>query len=139
MITVTALPEPVLFKETNKLYRKEKPWGYEIIWAQNTGTSGYIARHLHIIKGRQLPLQYHEEKEEAIYVISGSLLFITKGTVSKPKKHEIAEILKAGDSREIPVGLIHRLAAGTRSVDLIKISTKHLDTGVTVQGSYERE
>ena len=112
------------------MYRKDAPWGHEIIWAQSTGLTGYTARHLHIIKGRQLPLQYFEEKEEAIYVISGSLLFITKGTFDNPKEYETAEILKEGSTRQIPAGLIRRLAAGTRSVDLIMISTRHLDLGV---------
>ena len=120
------------------MYRKEKPWGHEIIWAQSSGQGGYVGKLIHIIKGRQLSLQYHEEKEEAIYVVSGRLLFITKGTVDNPKEYETAEILKPGQSREIPVGLIHRFAAGTKSVDLIEVSTKHLDDVVRLQDDYGR-
>ena len=41
----------------------DKPWGYEIIWAN---TSRYLGKILVINPGHRLSLQYHEQKEETI-------------------------------------------------------------------------
>tara|TARA_A100001515_G_scaffold33641_1_gene26177 strand:- start:222 stop:596 length:375 start_codon:yes stop_codon:yes gene_type:complete len=117
----------------------EKPWGYEVIWAKSTGEGGYVGKHIHINKGERLSLQYHDQKEEAIYVIAGTLHLITKGMADNPRPHETIEFMKPGDYRPIPVGLIHRFAAGGFDVDLIEVSTKHLDDVVRLQDDYGRE
>ena len=57
----------------------DKPWGYEKIWAH---TDKYVGKVLHIKEGRKLSRQYHEAKEETIYVMSGFLILeIGKGTL----------------------------------------------------------
>ena len=43
----------------------EKPWGYEIVWAE---TQDYVGKLLHINAGHRLSLQYHNTKEETVYV-----------------------------------------------------------------------
>ena len=43
----------------------EKPWGFEHIWAE---TDDYVAKMLHIEPHQRLSLQYHEIKEETVYV-----------------------------------------------------------------------
>ena len=48
--------------------RVEKPWGYELIFAQ---TSYYVGKVLFVRAGQALSLQYHEVKDEAWYVESG--------------------------------------------------------------------
>ncbi|MHA2086192.1 MAG: cupin, partial [Candidatus Thorarchaeota archaeon] len=53
----------------------EKPWGFEIIWAE---TPNYLAKFLYINAGHRLSLQYHEIKEETIYVLSG-ILYVYDG------------------------------------------------------------
>ena len=50
--------------------RVEKPWGHEIIWAE---TKDYVGKVLHINAGHRLSKQYHETKEETVYVIKGTL------------------------------------------------------------------
>ena len=50
--------------------RVEKPWGHEIIWAE---TEDYVGKVLHINAGHRLSKQYHEVKEETVYVIKGVL------------------------------------------------------------------
>ena len=45
-----------------------KPWGKEVIWAE---TPDYVGKLLYINEGHKLSLQYHEQKEETILVISG--------------------------------------------------------------------
>ena len=49
----------------------DKPWGSEIWWAHSKGK--YMGKILHIKKGHRLSLQYHTEKEETIYVLTGRL------------------------------------------------------------------
>src|SRR5205807_7630157 len=47
-------------------YRVEKPWGFELIWAR---TDRYVGKILHIEPGHVLSLQYHNKKDESIYVL----------------------------------------------------------------------
>ena len=52
--------------------RVEKPWGHELHWAK---TERYVGKVLHIKAGHALSLQYHNQKDETIYLHSGLLLF----------------------------------------------------------------
>ena len=54
------------------LHRVEKPWGYEVWWAR---TDRYVGKQIHINKGHALSLQYHNQKDETIFVWSGKMLF----------------------------------------------------------------
>ena len=54
--------------------KNDKPWGYEIIWAESGKDTGYIGKLLHINSGHRLSKQYHEIKEETVYVLEGTLL-----------------------------------------------------------------
>ena len=45
----------------------DKPWGSEEIWAI---TSKYVGKILHIDAHQKLSRQYHEVKDETIYVLS---------------------------------------------------------------------
>ena len=51
--------------------RVEKPWGYEIRWALN---EKYIGKILRIEPGQKLSRQYHQQKDESIYVLDGKLV-----------------------------------------------------------------
>ena len=53
------------------LTKVDKPWGYELLWAQ---TPNYAAKILFIRKGEQLSLQYHERKDETVMLDSGRML-----------------------------------------------------------------
>ena len=50
--------------------RIEKPWGYEIRWALN---EKYIGKILRIEPGQKLSRQYHQQKDETVYVLDGKL------------------------------------------------------------------
>ncbi len=52
--------------------RVEKPWGHELHWAK---TERYVGKVLHIKAGHALSLQYHNVKDETIYLYSGRMLF----------------------------------------------------------------
>ena len=53
-------------------YRVDKPWGHELVWAR---TDRYVGKILHVKAGHVLSLQYHNLKDETIYLQSGLLLF----------------------------------------------------------------
>ena len=48
--------------------RVEKPWGYELHWAK---TDRYVGKLIHVNKGHALSLQYHNKKDETIYLTPG--------------------------------------------------------------------
>ena len=48
-----------------------KPWGHELRWAV---TEKYLGKILHIKPQHKLSRQYHEQKDETIYVLEGELL-----------------------------------------------------------------
>ena len=52
--------------------RVDKPWGFELHWAK---TDRYVGKLIHVNAGHALSLQYHNVKDETIYLHSGRLLF----------------------------------------------------------------
>src|SRR5204863_2338245 len=71
--------EPVTFGRSavrrgslSEITRVEKPWGYELHWAK---TDRYVGKIIHVNAGHALSLQYHNLKDETIYLQSGKLLF----------------------------------------------------------------
>ena len=55
--------------------RVEKPWGYELHWAK---TDKYVGKLIHVNAGHALSLQYHNKKDETIFLWSGRMLFEIK-------------------------------------------------------------
>src|SRR5437763_1264643 len=52
--------------------RVPKPWGHETIWAE---TESYVGKILHITAGQALSVQYHNVKDETVYLLSGQLIY----------------------------------------------------------------
>ncbi len=48
--------------------RVEKPWGWELVWAE---ADAYVGKLLYVRAGHALSLQYHEVKDEAWLVQEG--------------------------------------------------------------------
>jgi mannose-6-phosphate isomerase len=110
--------------------RVEKPWGYEVIFA---ATDSYVGKILHIKKDAQLSLQYHEVKDETIYVTTGVLeLELQEG------EELVAHVLNPGDARHIVPGTVHRMRA-LETCDVFEVSTPHLDDVVRLEDRYGRE
>ena len=108
--------------------RVEKPWGHEIIWAE---TEEYVGKILHISADQRLSLQYHQVKEETIYVLEGTLLNWTDED-SPPQR------IEAGKSLHVAVGQIHRFGAGGAPVKIVEVSTPHLKDVVRLADDYHR-
>ncbi|MFH1764696.1 MAG: cupin domain-containing protein [Gemmatimonadota bacterium] len=110
--------------------RVEKPWGYELIWAQ---TEQYVGKVLHINAGESLSLQYHEVKDETIFLFSGEMRFWVGA--SAETLEEI--MLEAGEAFRVLPGTIHRMRAIT-DCDVMEASTPHLDDVVRLEDRYGR-
>jgi mannose-6-phosphate isomerase len=112
--------------------RTDKPWGYELLWSL---TDHYAGKVIHIEAGKRLSLQYHDDKHESILVVRGTLL-LNLGRDEDARVVEMAE----GESADIPAGTIHRFQAPPdTSVDLIEVSTPHLDDVVRLEDDYGRD
>jgi mannose-6-phosphate isomerase-like protein (cupin superfamily) len=112
--------------------RVEKPWGYEIIWAH---TDRYVGKILHIAAGQALSVQYHERKDETVYLLSGEM----KYWVKLDPEGEMQDMrLKMGDAFRITPGTIHYMEAVT-DCDVLEASTPELDDVVRIKDRYGRE
>ncbi len=107
-----------------------KPWGHEIIWAH---TDRYVGKVLHINAGHALSVQYHERKDETVYLLSGELIYWEKldGEMRDMK-------LKMGESFRITPGTVHYMEAVT-DCDVLEASTPDLDDVVRLSDRYGRE
>ncbi len=110
--------------------RVEKPWGYEIVWAE---TDRYVGKILHIAKGQKLSRQYHNRKDETFYVQSGEMdLEVGQGADQKTIH------MHPGESFHCTPKTIHRMV-GVTDVDVIEVSTPDLDDVVRLEDAYGRE
>jgi mannose-6-phosphate isomerase len=108
----------------------DKPWGHEVIWAD---TELYVGKILHVNAGEALSLQYHREKDETVYVLSG---YVRLEAGSSPENLETVE-LRAGDAMRMRPGTVHRMEAIEES-DVLEASTPHLDDLVRLDDRYGR-
>jgi mannose-6-phosphate isomerase len=111
--------------------RIEKPWGYEIWWAH---TEQYAGKILHVNAGHRLSLQYHNEKDESCYLLSGKLL-LTQGT----SVEDLSEtVISEGHAWRNTPGLVHTIQA-IEDADVLEASTSQLDDVVRLADAYGRQ
>ena len=110
--------------------RVEKPWGYELIWAE---TDEYVGKVLHVRAGEALSLQYHEIKDETFFLLKGSLLLQVGLSADQLIDYQMLE----GQSFHMPTGTVHRMIAET-DCELAEVSTPHLDDLVRLEDRYDR-
>ena len=141
-----------------------KPWGHETIWAK---TDRYVGKILHVKAGHALSVQYHNRKDETVYLLSGELKYWvqtsqargqrpeatgpqaggphrTAGTGETPvaARSPIPDLtdvrLRVGDAFRITPGTIHYMEAVT-DCDILEVSTPELDDVVRLKDRYGRE
>jgi len=111
-----------------------KPWGHETIWAH---TDAYVGKILHIKAGEALSVQYHNVKDETVYLMSGRLIYrIWEGEGDARRPRDIQ--LQLGEAFRITPGTIHQMEAVT-DCDILEVSTPHLDDVVRLHDRYGRE
>jgi len=104
----------------------KKPWGYEEWFAQN---EQYVGKLLFIKAGARLSYQYHEKKQETMYILDGEVVL----TLGKVK-------IMAGagcQSIDIPPKLAHRVKAITDTL-IVEVSTPEVDDVVRIEDDYGR-
>ena len=113
-----------------KVVKVAKPWGHETIWARS---DRYIGKILHINAGHELSVQYHNNKDETVHLLSGEISY-------RVKSGEVLEDmqLRAGESFRITPGTIHQMVALT-DCDVLEVSTPELDDVVRLSDKYGRE
>ena len=115
---------------TETLKRVEKPWGYELWWAV---TDRYVGKVIHVTKGHALSLQYHNRKDETIFVWSGRSLFERKEGDTL-----VARELGPGDAVHVTPPTVHRMTALEDS-DVFEVSTPETDDVVRLEDRYGRQ
>jgi mannose-6-phosphate isomerase len=111
------------------VFRVDKPWGYELLWAK---TDRYVGKIIHVNAGHALSLQYHTRKTETVYLAGGRLLYeLQEG------QQLVGRELSAGDRIHVPAGTIHRMTAIEDS-DIFEVSTPELDDVVRLEDRYGR-
>ncbi len=107
-----------------------KPWGYEVWWAL---TDRYVGKILHINKGHSLSFQYHNVKDETIYLYTGQMLM----EIEEVGKAREAIRLAPGDCIRITPLTKHRMTA-IEDCDVLEVSTPEVEDIVRLEDKYGR-
>ncbi|HEY7290578.1 MAG TPA: cupin domain-containing protein [Vicinamibacterales bacterium] len=114
----------------SEIARVEKPWGYELHWAK---TERYVGKLIHVAKGHALSLQYHNLKDETIYLHAGRLLFEIEIDGQLTRRE-----MQPGECVHITPKTVHRMTAIEDS-DIFEVSTPELHDVVRLEDRYGRE
>ena len=115
----------------NELPRKtEKPWGYELLFAL---TPQYAGKILFVKKGHRLSLQYHNEKDETLYIQEGKALLEIEDENGNMVKTEASP----GTAFRLPPEKKHRFQA-IEDTTFLEVSTPELDDVVRLDDDYGR-
>jgi mannose-6-phosphate isomerase-like protein (cupin superfamily) len=110
--------------------RIEKPWGYELIFAH---TDRYVGKILHVDAGHALSLQYHERKDETLYLAAGTVELQVQ-----EDGQMVTRWLKVGEAYHVPPFTRHRMVAGPEGCEFVEVSTPELDDVVRLEDRYGR-
>ncbi len=115
----------------DKLPQKtEKPWGYELLFAR---TPKYAGKIIFVKKGHRLSLQYHEKKDESMYIYQGKVRIETSGAGGRMG----SKIAQPGYCIRIPPRTRHRLEA-IEDTTLLEVSTPELEDVIRLEDDYGR-
>jgi len=111
--------------------RIEKPWGWELLWAE---AEAYVGKLLFVKAGHELSLQFHNEKDESWYVQEGR----AELEIGAPGNATPAsEVVGPGAAFRIRPGTVHRVRALDDTL-MLEVSTPHLDDIVRLEDRYGR-
>lgn len=107
-----------------------KPWGSEVWFAH---TDRYAGKILRVRAGCRLSIQYHEQKDETSYVLSGRVI-VSQGDSAEQLS---ARELGPGESWRNPPLLVHTLEA-IEDAEILEVSTPQLDDVIRLEDRYGR-
>jgi mannose-6-phosphate isomerase len=110
----------------------EKPWGYELIWAEN---EHYVGKLLFVKAGESLSLQFHRVKDES-WLVQGGRAKLELGSAGETMLK--VEVIGPGATFRFRPGTVHRVTA-LEDTTIIEVSTNHLDDVVRLEDRYGRE
>jgi len=116
-------------KHLSECKKTDKPWGYEVLWAQ---TDNYVAKLMYINPDQRMSLQFHQKKEETIYVMRGELIVWESEDDSDLIK------LQPGNTYHVKPGMIHRFGAKKQPVMVMEVSTNYLEDVIRISDDYKR-
>ena len=103
-----------------------KPWGKEIIFIVN---DHYACKILHIYHGHRLSKQYHQFKDETIYILNGVLTVELSSGWRR---------LTQGCTLHIRPNVVHRFEAPEGDCEIVEVSTPELSDVVRLEDDYGR-
>ncbi len=109
----------------------EKPWGYELIWAE---TEQYVGKVLFVKAGESLSLQFHRVKDESWLVREGRAK-LELGSAGETMLK--VEVVGAGASFRFRPGTVHRVTA-LEDTTILEVSTPQLEDVVRLEDRYGR-
>ena len=108
----------------------EKKYGKEVWLVLN---DKFCMKHIFINKGHRSSLQYHNQKREAMFILSG------RARLTMEVNNELKDFdLDAGSIFDIPATVKHRVEA-LEDLVFIECSTPEVDDLVRVQDDYGRD
>jgi len=110
----------------------EKPWGYELIWAES---EQYVGKLLFVKAGESLSLQFHRVKDES-WLVQGGRVKVELGSAGDRVLNE--EVVASGATFRFRPGTVHRVTA-LEDATILEVSTPHLDDVVRLEDAYGRE
>ena len=110
----------------------EKPWGYELIWAE---TDEYVGKLLFVKAGESLSLQFHNVKDESWLVQQGRAKLELGSAGDAMLKQEV---IGPGATFRFRPGTVHRVTA-IDDTKIVEVSTAELDDVVRLEDRYGRE
>ncbi len=107
-----------------------KPWGSELWYAH---TDRYAGKILRVSEGHRLSVQYHEQKDETSYLLSGRVL-LEQGESAESMRREL---LEPGAAWRNEPRVVHTIEALEDSV-ILEVSTPELHDVVRIEDRYGR-
>jgi len=107
-----------------------KPWGSELWFAH---TDRYAGKILRVRAGHRLSVQFHEEKDETSFVLSGRVVVSQGDSPDALTRRELGP----GDSWRSSPLVVHTLEA-VEDAEIIEVSTQQLDDVIRLEDRYGR-
>ena len=115
----------------DKLPQKtEKPWGFELLFAY---TPKYAGKVIFVRKGHRLSLQYHEKKDETMYIYEGKALM----EIGESDGQLVSNVVEPGHCIRIPPFTKHRIEA-IEDTTIFEVSTPELEDVKRLEDDYGR-